>query len=117
MVSKMFISLLAVMGVALAYPSAPYASHYQPKQPLMPYAFEYGVADYRGNNFNRKEHSDGQKVQGSYSVDLPDGRVQTVNYHADGQHGFVADVQYTGQAHHPPTPVHGSSGSYGSHKY
>lgn len=48
-------------------------------QPLMPYAFEYGVADYRGNNFNRREHSDGHKVQGSYSVDLPDGRVQTVS--------------------------------------
>lgn len=45
----------------------------------MPYAFEYGVADYRGNNFNRREHSDGHKVQGSYSVDLPDGRVQTVS--------------------------------------
>jgi len=30
-------------------------------------------------------------------VSLPDGRLQTVTYHADAN-GYVADVQYTGEA-------------------
>jgi hypothetical protein len=33
-------------------------------------------------------------------VALPDGRIQTVTYHADGN-GYVADVQYQGQAVYP----------------
>ncbi len=40
-------------------------------------------------------------------VNLPDGRLQTVNYHAD-EAGYVADVQYTGNAVVPayaPAPV------------
>ena len=47
------------------------------------------------NNFGHQETSDGKAVTGSYFVNLPDGRLQTVNYKADA-HGYVADVQYTG---------------------
>merc|ERR1739844_704910 len=48
-------------------------------------------------------------VQGEYRVELPDGRVQIVSYHADHENGFIADVRYEGEAHPEPVykaPVH-----------
>ncbi len=42
---------------------------------------------------------------GSYRVNLPDGRIQTVTYKADNAGGFVADVKYEGEAVYPPEPV------------
>ena len=42
----------------------------------------------------------GYLAQGQYFVSLPDGRLQTVTYHAD-TNGYVADVQYQGQAAFP----------------
>eukprot|EP00096_Caligus_rogercresseyi_P003383 TRINITY_DN162_c0_g2_i1.p1 TRINITY_DN162_c0_g2~~TRINITY_DN162_c0_g2_i1.p1 ORF type:complete len:195 (+),score=37.28 TRINITY_DN162_c0_g2_i1:40-624(+) len=75
----------------------PYAEH--PK----PYAFEYGVHDeYTGTNFNAQETTDGKTVHGSYNVQLPDGRLQTVTYTADDYNGFVADVKYEGTPHYEP---------------
>merc|ERR1711997_1352249 len=78
-----------------------------------PYNFQYGVHDeYRGTNFNAGETADGHgNVKGSYSVALPDGRTQHVDYHADHYGGYVADVKYEGhasypQVHHAPAPVH-----------
>ena len=38
-------------------------------------------------------------IPGEYRVELPDGRVQIVTYHADHEHGFIADVKYEGVAH------------------
>ena len=38
--------------------------------------------------------SDGNRVNGQYSVLLPDGRVQIVKYVADPLYGFMADVSY-----------------------
>lgn len=47
-------------------------------QPI-PYNFEYGVKDeYAGTDFGQNEESDGSGVSGSYTVQLPDGRRQTV---------------------------------------
>ena len=34
--------------------------------------------------------------QGYYSVHLPDGRIQHVNYHTDDLTGYSAEVTYTG---------------------
>ncbi|XP_037072292.1 skin secretory protein xP2-like [Pollicipes pollicipes] len=65
------------------------------------YDFQWGVKDDYGNDYGHKESRDGNKVQGTYYVQLPDTRKQTVNYHVDGQSGFIADVQYEGEAQYP----------------
>ena len=45
----------------------------------MPYSFAYGVKDdYKGTYFDRNERSSGDKIVGSYTVQLPDGRIQMV---------------------------------------
>ena len=64
------------------------------KLPPQPFQYEYGVKDdYSGNAFAKTEtQNDLGQVQGSYKVNLPDGRVQTVTYHADHEGGFVAEV-------------------------
>merc|ERR1712203_576301 len=52
------------------------------KLPPQPFQYEYGVNDdYSGNAFAKTEtQNDLGQVQGSYKVNLPDGRVQTVTY-------------------------------------
>merc|ERR1739844_675140 len=51
---------------------------------------------------NADESRDGYSTKGSYSVALPDGRLQTVTYNvADGYSGYVADVTYSGEAQSP----------------
>ena len=68
------------------------------------YSFDYGVRDeYAGLNFGHSENRDGYKTEGTYYVNLPDGRLQTVNYHAD-EAGYIADVQYSGA---PVVPAYG----------
>merc|ERR1712107_891007 len=53
---------------------------------VSPYTYTYAVADdYSRSNFNAEETSDGAgSAQGSYSVALPDGRIQHVTYTANG---------------------------------
>merc|ERR1712223_1497628 len=50
-----------------------------------PYQYTYAVADdYSGAAFQQEENNDGNGVvAGSYSVNLPDGRIQHVTYHAN----------------------------------
>ncbi|XP_076060303.1 uncharacterized protein LOC143036629 [Oratosquilla oratoria] len=45
-------------------------------------------------NFGVQESRDENRIQGSYFVHLPDGRIQKVTYYVDGDSGFVADVSY-----------------------
>ena len=47
-----------------------------------------------------------------FQVSLPDGRIQTVTYHADHEGGFVADVTYEGTPIYPDPPA----GGYGPYK-
>merc|ERR1712117_374971 len=72
-----------------------------------PYTYTYGVADdYSKANFNAAETADANGVVGgSYSVSLPDGRIQTVTYTADHANGYVAEVSYSGEAVYPPAPA------------
>ncbi|XP_069973997.1 larval cuticle protein A2B-like [Penaeus vannamei] len=78
-------------------------AHYEPEYPDVPpkYNYNYGVADgYSGANFGHSESRDGYKTEGSYTVDLPDGRKQTVKY-VDNGDGLVAEVSYEGEAQYP----------------
>merc|ERR1712003_18263 len=74
-----------------------------------PYSFTYAVADdYSKANFQSEETSDGaSNVAGSYSVALPDGRIQHVKYSSNGYDGYVADVTYEGTAVYPEAPAPG----------
>ena len=82
------------------------------KEAPEPYTYTYGVADdYSKSNFNAAETSDASgNVGGSYSVSLPDGRIQTVTYTADHTNGYVAEVSYSGEAVYPPAPAGGYPG-------
>ena len=76
------------------------------------YSYNYAVADdYSGAKFGQDESRDGYATKGSYSVALPDGRLQTVTYVVDGYNGYVADVTYSGEARYPetykPAPTYG----------
>merc|ERR1712128_168179 len=69
------------------------------------YAFNYGVADdYSGAAFSQSEQRDGYATSGSYTVNLPDGRIQTVNY-VDNGDGITQDVSYPGTPSYGPAPV------------
>merc|ERR1719422_2099186 len=96
-----------VVHAAPAYAPAPVVVH--EKIPPKPFAYEYGGADAYGRHFAKTETQDDHGVvQGEYRVELPDGRVQIVTYHADHEHGFIADVKYEGVAiaepYAPPPP-------------
>jgi hypothetical protein len=74
-----------------------------------PYTYTYAVADdYSKAAFQQSESNDGTGVvTGSYSVNLPDGRIQTVTYHANDLEGNIAEVSYSGEAVYPPAPAGG----------
>ena len=78
------------------------------------YSYQYGVNDdYSGVNIKADESRDGYNTQGSYSVALPDGRLQTVNYNvADGYSGYVADVTYSGEPHYDAAPAYKAAPVY-----
>merc|ERR1719431_276503 len=108
---------------APAYHAAPvvhaapaYAAPVVVKEAPEPYTYTYGVADdYSKANFNAAEESDAAgNVGGSYSVSLPDGRIQTVTYTADHTNGYVASVSYAGEAVYPPAPAGGYPGEAGA---
>merc|ERR1712172_21096 len=64
--------------------AAPAVAEVYPDE-ISPYTYNYAVADdYSKSNFNAAESSDGTgNADGSYTVALPDSRIQHVNYHSD----------------------------------
>ncbi|KAK7873990.1 hypothetical protein R5R35_013402 [Gryllus longicercus] len=82
--------------------------------PPQPYNFKYDVQDAAsGQDFGHQESGDGSgNVDGKYYVLLPDGRKQIVTYHADAN-GYVANVQYEGEAQFPSAGPGGPGGPGG----
>ncbi|XP_069164117.1 uncharacterized protein [Procambarus clarkii] len=79
------------------------------------YDFTYIIKDEQsGNDFGHQESSDGYNTQGSYYVQLPDGRLQRVTYTVSGDSGYVAQVAYEGQAQYPAPTSYSASGSSSS---
>ncbi|XP_065580745.1 cuticle protein 7-like isoform X2 [Artemia franciscana] len=128
---KVFIvaALVAVACAAPQYPKPSYSGYkpdykpdykpsYKNDHPPMPYDFAWAVKDdYTYNDYNHQETSDGNGyVKGSYQTLLPDGRVQTVTYTADDYTGYVADVQYSGQANYDYKPAYKPSYSVPAYK-
>ncbi|KAK3856453.1 hypothetical protein Pcinc_037233 [Petrolisthes cinctipes] len=65
------------------------------------YEFGYGVLDRSsGNQFFHAEKREEGQTKGSYKIQLPDGRIQTVTYVANN-HGFQPRITYDGEAHYP----------------
>lgn len=87
-------------GAAPGYSGASQGGYGGNSNAGMPYHFQYNVNEY-GNNFGHSQSSDGNQVSGRYFVQLPDGRLQTVDFKADPLNGYTADVQYQGQAQYP----------------
>ncbi|XP_063592030.1 cuticle protein 19.8-like [Penaeus indicus] len=112
-------SVLIALAVAVAArpetpsysPSAHPAPSYSPPSPSYnapthdvpaQYNTQYVVNDeYSGNNYGHQENRDGYNTQGTYYVQLPDGRLQKVTYYVDGESGYVAEVTYEGEAQYP----------------
>merc|ERR1719493_260025 len=104
-----------VVKAAPAYhaPAPAYKAEEYPDE-VSPYTFTYAVADdYSKSNFNAEEQSDGaSNVAGSYSVALPDGRIQHVKYSSNGYDGYVADVTYEGTAVYPEEKPYHAAPAY-----
>nr|XP_045624482.1 pro-resilin-like [Procambarus clarkii] len=99
--------LAAVVGVVVARPEAPgyprAASYGAPAYPDTPprYDSQYAVSDGSGNDFGHQESRNDYDTKGSYYVQLPDGRLQKVTYVVNGDSGYVAQVEYQGEAQYP----------------
>merc|ERR1719483_1902061 len=111
---KVLIASALIAAAAAAGPpayGAPAPYHAAPVEKLapQPFAYTYGaVDDYSKNNFQKSETQDAEgKFAGSFTIALPDGRIQTTTYTADHYNGFVAEVTYEGTAVYPPEPAAG----------
>ncbi|XP_037801767.1 cuticle protein 7-like [Penaeus monodon] len=95
--------VLLLLGLAaLASADTPRYAYSAPRDSFeddAKYNFNWAVDhDDSGNHFGQQEARDGDDTQGSYYVQLPDGRLQTVRYVVDGDSGYVAEVNYEGEA-------------------
>ncbi|XP_050429643.1 pro-resilin-like [Adelges cooleyi] len=72
----------------------------QPTGKPEPYEYEYKVDDQpSGNYYGQNEiGKDTGRVEGSYFVLLPDGRLMTVSYYVDGESGFVPKITFQDNA-------------------
>ncbi|XP_047485567.1 cuticle protein 19-like [Penaeus chinensis] len=112
----LLVGVLAAVASAAPRPDSPpvYGAHPTYKQPGMPFDFSYAVKDpYSGNDYAHAQTSDGHVTSGSYSVALPDGRTEIVEFTADHDNGYVANVAYEGETSYPaPAPSYHPAPSY-----
>ncbi|XP_068236440.1 pro-resilin-like [Palaemon carinicauda] len=69
----------------------------EPQPAMMPmnYDFQWEVNDEESSNFyGHKEQADNGRVDGSYHVWLPNGRLMKVEYYVEGNSGFVPKITY-----------------------
>lgn len=109
-------------GLAAAVPSyyaehhdtaAAAVEHHEPHHHRS-YHFQYAVHDpHTGDVHSQNEVNDGHgTVKGTYSLVEPDGSTRVVEYTADDEHGFNAEVKKIEPLHHhkpaayKPAPVH-----------
>lgn len=64
------------------------------------YEYQYKVEDQpSGNYYGQNEAGkDTGRVEGSYFVLFPDGRLMTVTYYVDGESGFVPKITFQDNA-------------------
>ncbi|TKX27918.1 cuticular protein RR-2 [Spodoptera litura] len=101
MVSKVIV-ILSLAVAAYAVPLVPVSKvvYAEPEAPAH-YDFSYSVHDdHSGDVKQQQEARQGDAVHGSYSLVQPDGVHRIVEYTADKEHGFNANVRYEG------TPIH-----------
>jgi len=105
--------ILCVNGFLVLAQDSGYKEHYEPS----PYHYVYKVNDEKVYlDFGAEEEGDGKgDVHGFYHVRLPDGRLQRVSYHVNDYSGYIAEVTYDGEAHHPAYHGHGG-GHIGGHR-
>merc|ERR1711887_475214 len=123
MIALIFVTcLLAIPALSLAAPAGGVGGvvggqggdHYDERPD--PFHFQYGVHDekYYTDFSEVRSGDEAGNIKGEYQVPLPDGRVQHVIYHADGNYGgTIMEVTYDGEAHHPDIVHHGGHGHHG----
>merc|ERR1712013_555092 len=95
----------ALLSVAAGAPAGPLVAAPADLAEPPVYTYQYGVSDdYSGANFQQTESRDGYATSGSYTVNLPDGRIQTVKYTDNGD-GIIHDVTYEGVPQYGPAVV------------
>nr|XP_026493439.1 cuticle protein 8-like isoform X2 [Vanessa tameamea] len=106
MVAK-FVIVLALAVAASAIPLVPVAKiAYAEQEAPAHYEFQYSVHDeHNGDVKQQQESRAGDAVHGSYSLVQPDGVHRIVEYTADKEHGFNANVRYEGQPIATPAPA------------
>ncbi|XP_047479227.1 cuticle protein 19.8-like [Penaeus chinensis] len=105
--TEMSMKVFILLGMVAFAASSSFESYeYRPPRRSSEESYESGEAKYNfnwavsddssSNEFGHQEARDGDHTQGSYYVQLPDGRLQTVKYFVDGDSGYVAEVSYEG---------------------
>ncbi|XP_047532234.1 cuticle protein-like [Vanessa atalanta] len=93
--SAKFVVVLALAVAASALPVVPVGKIAYAEAPAQ-YDFQYSVHDGQsGDVKQQQENRDGDAVHGSYSLVQPDGVHRIVEYTADKEHGFIANVAYS----------------------